>query len=132
MVSAAPRFAMVAGEASGDLLAGLLLDGMTARWPALESFGIGGPTLSVVEVWGPNTGRTHTGVVVCVPLGLGQAPVPVKASTRLSWRNTDQPMSPYQPTLRNRSKASVNGPIFRFGSSTTTSPRASLPKKNER
>ena len=43
MASAAPRFAMVAGEASGDLLAGLLLDGMTARWPALESFGIGGP-----------------------------------------------------------------------------------------
>ena len=35
--------AMVAGEASGDLLAGLLLDGLKTRWPALQSFGIGGP-----------------------------------------------------------------------------------------
>ena len=35
--------AMVAGEASGDLLAGLLLDGLKTRWPSLQSFGIGGP-----------------------------------------------------------------------------------------
>ncbi len=34
---------MVAGEASGDLLAGLLLDGLTQRWPRLVSTGIGGP-----------------------------------------------------------------------------------------
>ena len=27
------RLAMVAGEASGDLLAGLLLDGLKERWP---------------------------------------------------------------------------------------------------
>ena len=40
-----PRFAMVAGEASGDLLAGLLLDGLQACWPALQSFGIGGPQM---------------------------------------------------------------------------------------
>ena len=37
------RIAMVAGEASGDLLAGLLLDGLKARWPALVASGIGGP-----------------------------------------------------------------------------------------
>ncbi len=37
-----PRVAMVAGEASGDLLAGLLLAGMRARWPELSSMGIGG------------------------------------------------------------------------------------------
>ncbi len=37
-----PAIAMVAGEASGDLLAGLLLGGMRARWPALQSAGIGG------------------------------------------------------------------------------------------
>ncbi len=37
-----PRFAMVAGETSGDLLAGLLLDGMKERWPQLEASGIGG------------------------------------------------------------------------------------------
>ncbi len=41
----APRIAFVAGEASGDLLAGLLLGGMEARWPALQSFGIGGPQM---------------------------------------------------------------------------------------
>lgn len=37
-----PRVAMVAGETSGDLLAGLLMDGMQAHWPGLQSFGIGG------------------------------------------------------------------------------------------
>lgn len=40
-----PRFAMVAGEASGDLLAGLLMDGLRAHWPTLQSFGIGGPQM---------------------------------------------------------------------------------------
>lgn len=40
---AAPSVAMVAGEVSGDLLAGLLLGGLQARWPQLTSFGIGGP-----------------------------------------------------------------------------------------
>jgi lipid-A-disaccharide synthase len=34
---------MVAGEPSGDLLAGLLLDGLKARWPDLQAVGIGGP-----------------------------------------------------------------------------------------
>ena len=33
---------MVAGEASGDLLAGLLLDGMQQRWPQMQANGIGG------------------------------------------------------------------------------------------
>lgn len=36
------RFALVAGETSGDLLAGLLLDGMRQRWPGLQAYGIGG------------------------------------------------------------------------------------------
>ena len=39
------RFALVAGEASGDLLAGLLLDGLQARWPNLQTAGIGGPRM---------------------------------------------------------------------------------------
>ncbi len=39
----APYIAMVAGETSGDLLAGLLLDGFKARWPKVQSEGIGGP-----------------------------------------------------------------------------------------
>ncbi|MDR7375812.1 lipid-A-disaccharide synthase [Rhodoferax ferrireducens] len=42
----APRIAMVAGEASGDLLAGLVLDGLRARWPELQSTGIGGPQMA--------------------------------------------------------------------------------------
>ncbi len=36
------RIALVAGEASGDLLGGLLLDGLKARWPHAQFVGIGG------------------------------------------------------------------------------------------
>ena len=36
-----PDIAMVAGETSGDLLAGLLLDGMRSRWPGMVAAGIG-------------------------------------------------------------------------------------------
>lgn len=42
----APTVAMVAGETSGDLLAGLLLDGLVNRWPTLQSVGIGGPQMA--------------------------------------------------------------------------------------
>ena len=41
-----PRLGMVAGEASGDLLAGLVLDGMRARWPGLQASGIGGQQMA--------------------------------------------------------------------------------------
>jgi lipid-A-disaccharide synthase len=41
-----PRIGMVAGETSGDLLAGLLLGGMKARWPGLSASGIGGPKMA--------------------------------------------------------------------------------------
>jgi lipid-A-disaccharide synthase len=37
-----PTFSLVAGEASGDLLAGLLLDGLLQQWPSMQSSGIGG------------------------------------------------------------------------------------------
>jgi lipid-A-disaccharide synthase len=40
------RLALVAGEASGDLLAGLLLGGLKQRWPQLEAVGIGGPRMA--------------------------------------------------------------------------------------
>lgn len=48
-------FALVAGEASGDLLAGLLLDGLRARWPAMRAVGIGGPQMLArgFESWWP-------------------------------------------------------------------------------
>jgi len=39
-------FAMVAGEASGDLLASLLIQGMQARWPSAQGAGIGGPRMA--------------------------------------------------------------------------------------
>ncbi len=50
------RLAMVAGEASGDLLAGLLLGGLKARWPALRTQGIGGPRMAEhgFEAWWPH------------------------------------------------------------------------------
>jgi lipid-A-disaccharide synthase len=50
-----PRFAMVAGEASGDLLASLVLDAMRARWPQLHAAGIGGPQMQArgFEAWWP-------------------------------------------------------------------------------
>jgi lipid-A-disaccharide synthase len=43
--AATRQFALVAGEASGDLLAGLLLDGLQDRWPGLQAVGIGGPQM---------------------------------------------------------------------------------------
>ena len=50
------RVAMVAGEASGDLLASLLLDGMLVRWPKLQGVGIGGPHMCArgFEAWWPH------------------------------------------------------------------------------
>lgn len=42
----APRLALVAGEASGDLLAGLLMGGLRQRWPDLTAQGIGGPRMA--------------------------------------------------------------------------------------
>ncbi|MEQ1804090.1 MAG: lipid-A-disaccharide synthase, partial [Burkholderiaceae bacterium] len=55
-VPAAPRIAMVAGEASGDLLAGLLLAALRARWPRLQAFGIGGPKMveQGFDAWWPH------------------------------------------------------------------------------
>jgi lipid-A-disaccharide synthase len=51
-----PRLGVVAGEASGDLLAGLLLQGLKQRWPQLVAQGIGGPKMAAVgfEAWWPH------------------------------------------------------------------------------
>jgi lipid-A-disaccharide synthase len=47
---------MVAGETSGDLLAGLLLQGLRQRWPDLTSAGIGGPQMANhgFDAWWPH------------------------------------------------------------------------------
>jgi lipid-A-disaccharide synthase len=60
---------MVAGEASGDLLAGLLLDGLQARWPEMRSqgtvAGIGGPQMlrRGFEAWWPSEKLAVSGYV---------------------------------------------------------------------
>jgi lipid-A-disaccharide synthase len=50
------QLALVAGEASGDLLAGLLLGGLRQRWPQLRAAGIGGPRMAEqgFEAWWPH------------------------------------------------------------------------------
>ena len=47
---------MVAGEASGDLLAALLLQAVHQRWPGVPAFGIGGPRMAGqgFEAWWPH------------------------------------------------------------------------------
>ena len=51
-----PTVAMVAGETSGDLLAGLLIDGVKSRWPQLQTVGIGGPQMAQrgFQSWWPS------------------------------------------------------------------------------
>ena len=47
---------MVAGETSGDLLAGLLMSGMKQHWPDMQAFGIGGPQMAAqgFDAWWPH------------------------------------------------------------------------------
>ncbi len=51
-----PRVGMVAGEASGDLLASLLLTGLHQRWPGVQAHGIGGPKMAAqgFDAWWPS------------------------------------------------------------------------------
>lgn len=50
------KLALVAGEASGDLLASLLLRGVRQRWPEVQLAGIGGPRMAEqgFEAWWPS------------------------------------------------------------------------------
>ena len=50
------RLAMVAGEASGDLLAAALIRGLRERWPGLQAEGIGGPKMNGAgfQAWWPS------------------------------------------------------------------------------
>lgn len=88
------RVALVAGEASGDLLGGLLLQALRQSWPALQAFGIAGPAMQRqgCAAWWPQSMLAVRGYVEVLPhlrrilrvrreLGdrLCQAPTPQRA-----------------------------------------------------
>jgi lipid-A-disaccharide synthase len=56
VVATPMNLAVVAGEASGDLLGSLLLKAMQKRWPHVEAAGIGGPQLTSAgfQAWWPS------------------------------------------------------------------------------
>ncbi|MBW8316864.1 MAG: lipid-A-disaccharide synthase, partial [Hydrogenophaga sp.] len=60
---------MVAGETSGDLLAGLLLKSMRQRWPDLVAAGIGGPRMveQGFEAWWPSDQLAVRGYLEVLP-----------------------------------------------------------------
>jgi len=68
-MQATRRFALVAGEASGDLLASLLLQGLKGRWPNLTAAGIGGPSMARqgFEAWWPSEKLSVRGYVEVLP-----------------------------------------------------------------
>lgn len=67
--SEAPLLALVAGEASGDLLAGMLVQGLRQRWPGLRAVGIGGPQMAAAgfEAWWPSDRLAVRGYVEVLP-----------------------------------------------------------------
>lgn len=60
-----PQLRMVAGEASGDLLAALLLQGIKARWPQAQAQGVGGPKMQEqgFVAWAPSDRLAVHGLV---------------------------------------------------------------------
>ena len=68
-MNASRRFALVAGEASGDMLAGLLLQGLKSRWPQLVAGGIGGAAMvrQGFDAWWPIEKLSVRGYVEVLP-----------------------------------------------------------------
>jgi lipid-A-disaccharide synthase len=64
-VNAAPRFVLVAGEASGDLLGAGLIDALRERFPDAQFAGIGGPRMVTagLEAWYPSARLAVMGLV---------------------------------------------------------------------
>ena len=104
MVNAALRLGMVAGEASGDLLGGLLLQGLKARWPGLQAGGIGGPLLMAqgLDAWWPHERLSVFGYVDA----LGRLPELLRIRRQLAER-----------LLHERPAAfiGIDAPDFNFG-----------------
>lgn len=61
--------AMVAGEASGDLLGAAVLRACRQRWPQMGSAGIGGPAMSAqgFDAWWPERKLAVRGYVEVLP-----------------------------------------------------------------
>ncbi|MEN9419736.1 MAG: lipid-A-disaccharide synthase LpxB [Pseudomonadota bacterium] len=83
------RVAIVAGEASGDLLASLLLRGLKERWPDLQAFGIGGPRMQAAgfQAWWPSDKLAVRGYVEVLRHYRGIAAI----RRRLAQRLIDEP-----------------------------------------
>jgi len=60
-----PKFVLVAGEASGDLLGANLIDGLRAHFPQARFAGIGGPRMAAagMEIWHPAAKLSVMGLV---------------------------------------------------------------------
>lgn len=98
------RLGMVAGEASGDLLAGLLLKGLHERWPALQAAGIGGPRMAEqgFDAWWSNERLAVFGYVDA----LGRLPELLRIRRLLAERLIDE---------RPAAFIGIDAPDFNFG-----------------
>lgn len=96
--------ALVAGEASGDLLAALMLQGLKARWPQLQAAGIGGPRMveQGFDAWAPSERLSVFGYVEAI-----------KRLPELLWlrRRTRQRIQAWRPDVF----VGVDAPDFNFG-----------------
>ena len=98
------RLGMVAGEASGDLLGGLLLHGLKARWPDLQAAGIGGPKLAAqgFDAWWPHERLSVFGYVDA----LGRLPELLRIRRQLAVRLLGE---------RPAAFIGIDAPDFNFG-----------------
>ncbi len=104
MTTPALRLGLVAGEASGDLLGGLLLQGLKGRWPDLQSAGIGGPRMAAqgFDAWWPHDRLSVFGYVDA----LGRLPELLRIRSQLAERLLQQ---------RPAAFIGIDAPDFNFG-----------------
>ena len=105
------RLGLVAGEASGDLLGGLLLQGLHARWPTLQSEGIGGPRMAAqgFESGWPYDRLSVFGYVDAI----GRLPELLRIRRQLAQRLLDEPPAGF---------IGIDAPDFNFGLETRLRP----------